>query len=245
MKTVKNALFSAFLLILPSAAISAASRPADYMADVLQALSFCDIAGNHMEEARVYSEKARTNPDHHVNVLKEFHLVDGFLDRAERTLAQYPEDPDKKVAKSAEAVQGAVRLLRLSNQAFINLLSGQKKFESEEQLTAAMAKIAATREEAWDLLTEASLHSAHVLIDTNEEEVKHTGSIPYRISKEEREALIDRVNHLFGDNIRKYREQKAKNPSAEHLIVDKIAFVASYLDSALRANTYEEAALID
>lgn len=237
MKTVKKTLLSAFLFILPTTIVAAASNPTDYMADVLQALSFCDIAGDHMEEARVSKD--------HVNMLKELHLVDGYLDRAELTLEQYPKDSDDRVASSAEAVYGAVSLLRLSNQAFIDAVSGQNKFDSEEKLTAAMAKFAATREEAWDLLTEASLYSAHALIDTNEEEVKHTGPIPYRISKEEREALVDRVNHLFGDKIRKYREQKVENPSGEHLTVDKIGFVASYLDSALRVNTYEEAALID
>jgi hypothetical protein len=217
-----------FILIAFGVTANAGSNPREaFLLDVLDAL----------HEAHWASQTEPVNGDVHSLVAAYLNQNRRYED-AYKAIEKYTNDGDAvHEVVGNKIAAGALDLMTANNDLMEALAEPAAGAPADPR--EVMAKAADLRKKAWTSIAVGAVYVASAIIEPTES-APTSGPLPYRLSKEERQAVTDRLDALFSDELERLRAFRAGRGDARDQ--PYVAYAVDKIRGYLTAETYEAAA---
>ncbi len=165
---------------------------------------------------------------------------------AVRSMQEYINDKDEYIsAISKGIVGGALSLVEANNKA-LDRLRKMSNFEKEgfKDVEYMIAETNAQKKKAWEAILLSAGWSMPIIEEYPAKTENPTGKIPFKIPEKERKLLVQRIDELFAEKLKRYknflelsRQGKETNPNDSTYIIAGVEKIREYLV----AETYERA----
>ncbi len=156
------------------------------------------------------------------------------LKRGAAIVKKYSDSQNQIVKICGKGSWAGATMIIDANDKILSLL--RKPDFSPAEFQFQMAQAAHKRSEGYQLIFK-SLGWVTALMFRIIEKDKQHGPIPYNISRVQRTELIDRINKMFGDDIRSDEEQRIKDHTVNFMVQ-----AAKYIRDTITPDTYEQLA---
>lgn len=164
---------------------------------------------------------------------------------AATTMQEYVNDKDEYLSiVSKGIVAGALGLVDANN-TVIDKLRKITNFEEDglKDVEYTIAKTNAQKKSSWEMIIISAGWALPIIMEPAKTE-NPTGKIPFKLSEKDRQLLVNRINELFGEKLKKYKnflelskQGKETDPNDSTYIIAGIERIRDNLT----VETYEEA----
>jgi hypothetical protein len=191
----KRVLFSVVSIILFTCVYAEDSKEFTFIWDLLDALKLCRDSIEYRVTTRILPNK----------MISDTEAANVNFEKAKHILEKYTVDKDKNILKVVTKIVNGIDILVYSNDvllAKIENIAGLHPygFENTEFETA---RFRAQSKKGWNEFFSSLSGLAEVIIDTSQDK-SSAGRSLFKISKEEGQKLVDKINELFGKSLETY-----------------------------------------
>jgi hypothetical protein len=156
----------------------------------------------------------------------------------------YATDQEERFSMPAKGIALGIEMhIDANNKALETLRKASNDdFSVLKDLDYQIAQINTIHKQAWEMLSTAATFVIYDIVEPAQSE-NPSGPLPYRISERERVLLLQRVDDLFGDDLKRFYAQQAAekkgmkgNPEDSNWLI----FAVNYIRETLAAQTYEK-----
>lgn len=192
------------------------------------------IALENIYFASTYTEVSADSVQ--VDTLRNLMRQNDFLSRGKDQISKYLSNDDEYISTVAEGItQGASAVIEANNKQITFLRNNDVLNVDTSELQYQVANYLNAQKKGYELIFISSPFLIYVVGSPAKNE-NPTGEIPYKISREERQKVLNRIDQLFGDGFQQLEADRAvgRDMNAIMLGVENLRNNLSY-------NTYEEA----
>lgn len=161
------------------------------------------------------------------------------------SMEKYIKDNDEYISTISEGiVTGALGLVDANNK-IIDKLRKMTNFEEEglKDVEYTIAETNAQKKKCWESILLSAGWSMPIIMKFSETD-NPTGKIPFKISEKERQMLVQRIDEMFSEDLKRYKnflelskQGKETDPADSTYIISGVERIRDYLTT----ETYEEA----
>lgn len=162
-----------------------------------------------------------------------------YLKEGNVTIEKYLNDDNEIIKLTTDGMIIGSKTVIEANNTLVNFLRNMDQYDLSQlgELEYAIAKRSSAQKEGYKLIAISAPQMTSLMFEPAKTK-KPTGKIPYTLSRKDRTRLLDEIDRLFGEDLKKYRadvESKSNDYNA-------ILFSVDAIRNNLLPETYEEAA---
>lgn len=204
---------------------------------LLDALHFLDWGSSY--------ELSESDEEIHQMLTKLMNQNAKYKDAA-NSMKEYINEKDEYISLVAKGISGGALGLISANNKIIDKLRKLDNDDPEglKDIAYTIAETNVEKKKAWEAILLSAGWSLPVIIEYPSKTEEPTGKIPFKISAKDREILIKRIDKLFAEKLKRYKnflelsqQGKETNPQDSTYIIAGVDKIREYLVT----ETYEEA----
>ena len=165
---------------------------------------------------------------------------------AARSMQEYTNDKDEYISAISKGIVGGALSLVDANNKALDKLRKMSNFEKEgfKDVEYMIAETNAQKKKAWEAILLSAGWSMPIIEEYPAKTENPTGKIPFKIPENERKLLVQRIDELFAEKLKRYknflelsRQGKETNPNDSTYIIAGVEKIREYLVT----ETYERA----
>jgi hypothetical protein len=213
-----------------------ASKEFSFVFAVLSSLHYCNWAREYALQLESTSNMVETM----TNLMTQ----NAKFEQAKAMVADYSHEKEERYSTTSKGMVVGMEMHIEANNTTLDMLrrvsnsdlSALKNFDYEA------AKINDKHKQAWEMLSTASMFVIYSIVQPAASS-NPTGQVPFRISERERVELLQQLDKLFADDLKKYYAYRGSvkkglkgNPNDQTWVI----FAVDRIRDTLSAKTYEE-----
>lgn len=162
-----------------------------------------------------------------------------YLKEGNTTVEKYLNDDNEVIKLTAEGMIVGSKIVVEANNELVNFLRNIDRYNSGQigELEYAIAKHNSAQKEGYKLIVISAPQMTSLMFEPAKTK-NPTGKITYILSREDRMRLLDEIDRLFGEDLKKFRAD-VENKTDDY---NAILFSVDAIRNNLLPETYEEAA---
>lgn len=237
---MKKIILIVFCLFLPITANCSDSKEFSVLWSVLASLHLLDWGSSYEIDEN----------DDMIEMMTKLMNQNSRYQDAARTVEDYINDKDKYISAVTKGIRtGALILVDTNNKILMKMKkTSNNEEEGFQDLEYDVAETNAMKKRAWEGILLSAAWTMPIFLEFPKEGEVPTGKIPFKISEKDRKLLINRIDELFSEKLKKYKtfnentkQGKEANPNDSTYIISGVKRLRDYL----AVETYEEAKALE